>query len=617
MAWAVGGHPNDDLLTRGYEIGPTRATRELPQLRRPSNPAIAGVLRPHAAGTAYRRSGYVHLHFVRFEKLNAARVASRGSGVVGDNTVDKNTPAGASWASAWEDFASVKPVPDRIVLGWLAALCVGQLLLWSVAFGLTYKAPEIDSAEQFVWAFSLESGYWKHPPMPSWILHELIQLFGPSVVLPFVATQASIVIALALMWRLGCEFMSPQRSLIAMALTSLVTYHNIGGDCFNHNTALLPFQAATMLMFYRATRQGRWLQWALAGLFAGLSMLVKYVALLPLAGLLLYFVLDRELHHRRQLLGLALAAAVAAGVLVPHLLWLKSTHFLPFRYAHSVAQALPGLAASARSAGDFLLIQGLRLLPFMAGLWFVLGRRGRELNWSTPLAAPSPRDRRFLWITALAPLVSTLAFGLVTETELQSRWGANAFLLAGWLVLALCRRSDSPLMLSRTLRFTVCDHVVLCLSMTMAKTVVAEQLHVRTRANFPGALLARHAQLTWAEYTEAPLRLVVSDIWLGGNIIANGNQQLAVLIDGHYLKSPWVKATAVEQCGALVLDDRTVDAAGHGEASAALDAMMARASVTGVWTLPWAGGRTPEGHGASGRVRWGIIAPAKGQRCAL
>ncbi len=454
-------------------------------------------------------------------------------------------PAGASWASAWEDFASVKPVPDRKVLGWLAALCVGQLLLWSFAFGLTYKAPEIDSAEQFVWAFSLESGYWKQPPMPSWILHELIQLVGPSAVLPFVATQASIVIALALTWRLGCEFMSPQRSLIAMALTSLVTYHNIGGDCFNHNTALLPFQAATVLLFYRATRQGRWLQWALAGLFAGLSMLVKYVALLPLAGLLLYFVLDRELHHRRQLLGLTLAAVVAAGVLVPHLLWLQSTHFLPSRYAHSVAQALPGLAASARSAGDFLLIQGLRLLPFVAGLWFVLGRRGRELNWSTPLAAPSPRDRCFLWITALAPLVLTLGIGLVTETELQSRWGANAFLLSGWLVMAFCRRSDSPLMLSRALRFTVCAHVVLCLSMTMAKTVGAEQLHVRTRANFPGALLARHAQLTGAEYTEAPLRLVVSDIWLGGNIIANGNQQF------------------------------------------------------------WASGRTPEGHGASGQVRLG------------
>jgi len=37
-------------------------------------------------------------------------------------------------------------------------LCAAQVLLWSLAFGLTYSAPELDGAEQFVWSFSLESG---------------------------------------------------------------------------------------------------------------------------------------------------------------------------------------------------------------------------------------------------------------------------------------------------------------------------------------------------------------------------------------------------------------------------------------------------------------------------
>ncbi|HEY2927280.1 glycosyltransferase family 39 protein [Piscinibacter sp.] len=524
----------------------------------------------------------------------------------------KDTSAGASWASAWEAFAVAKPAPDRRVLGWVAALCVGQVLLWGLAFGLSHKVPEIDSAEQFVWAFSLENGYWKHPPMPSWIMHGLIQLFGPSVALPLIATQASIVIALALTWRLGCEFMSPQRSLVAMALTSLVTYHNIGGDCINHNAALLPFQAAAVLTFYRATRAGQWHQWALAGLFAGLAMLVTSMAMLPLLGLLLTFALDREQHRRRQLVGLALAIGVFALVLLPHALWLRSTHFLPFRYAHSVAQALPGLNASLRSIADFLLIQGLRLLPFFAGLWFVLGRRRREIIWSEPAAPVPSRDRRFLWIAALAPLALTVLVALLTETELQSRWGANAFLLTGWLAMALAPRRDSASLLRRALRFTIAAQVLLCLSLTLSKTVVAEQ-----RANFPGAMLALHAQSAWREHTEAPLRLVVSDIWLGGNIIANGNPRVAVLIDGHPFKSPGVKETAVEACGALVLDDLTRDAAGRGAPNPALDALMARATFTGVWTLPWADRRAAAGHGESGRVVWGIIAPRDPRACRL
>ena len=103
--------------------------------------------------------------------------------------------------------------------------------------------------------------------------------------------------------------MSPRRSLIATALTSLVAYHNFGADSFNHSTALLPFQAATVLFFFLATRRKTFHLWALAGLFAGLSVLVKYVALMPILGLLLYFALDRRLHNRNAVVGLAITVA--------------------------------------------------------------------------------------------------------------------------------------------------------------------------------------------------------------------------------------------------------------------------------------------------------------------
>src|SRR5258706_9738206 len=67
---------------------------------------------------------------------------------------------------------------DRATVGWreAALFALAQALLWSLAFSLTYKAPALDGAEQFVWAFSLENGYWKHPPLPSWIFHALLQV---------------------------------------------------------------------------------------------------------------------------------------------------------------------------------------------------------------------------------------------------------------------------------------------------------------------------------------------------------------------------------------------------------------------------------------------------------
>ena len=511
------------------------------------------------------------------------------------------------------------PANDPRPVGLIVLLlCVGQVLLWSVLGGLTYSAPEMDSAEQFVWAFSMESGYWKHPPMPSWIMHGLMQVFGPSVVLPFVATQTCIVIALALTWRLGCEFMSPARALIAMALTSLVTYHNIGGDSFNHNTVLLPFQAATMLLFYLASRRQALHLWALAGLFAGLSMLVKYVALLPLAGLLVYFALDRGLHNRRSLRGLLLAIAVFAVVLVPHLMWLRATNFLPFRYAHGVTQELPGMLATLRALADFGFTQVLRILPFGAGLWWVMrAPRAAAPDAAPPVVQIAPNDRLFVWVAAAAPLLITMGIGLFSETALQARWGTNEFLFTGLLAMVLLRRLDDPAMLRRCLQAVVVVQVLLCVGQTLSKTVVADRFERRTRANFPGASLAQQARQTWAAHTDAPLRLVVSDIWLGGNIIANSPQRLAVLIDGYQFKSPWVKDEAVERCGALILDDTTVDAAGHAAPNPALDALMARAEFTGTWTLPWARPKLRADSPERGVVRWGIIRPSSTRACDL
>ncbi|MEO5794507.1 MAG: glycosyltransferase family 39 protein [Rhodoferax sp.] len=499
------------------------------------------------------------------------------------------------------------------------ALCVGQVLLWGFAFGLTYKAPEIDSAEQFIWSFSMESGYWKHPPMPSWIMHWLLQVFGPSIALPFVATQVCVVVALALTWRLGCEFMSPQRSLIAMAMTSLVTYHNLGGDNFNHSLVELPFQAATVLFFYWATRRGHLRLWALTGLFAGLGMLVKYVALLPIAGLVLYLLLDRRLHHRRTWQGLALATVVFVLVLTPHAIWLERTNFLPFQYAHSVAQPMSGCLEGLRNLFEFGLMQFFRTLPLLACLAYVFWpRKVPDPAASASLLPVLPaQERLFLWVVALSPLVLTTLYGIASRTELQSRWGTNAFLCSGLLVMALVRRVDTPQMLRRVLVFVVATHVVLSVGMTVSKTALADHLHRKTRANFPGAVLAHNAMQVWKEHTDAPLRLVVSDIWLGGNIVANSPQRVAVLIDGYQLRSPWVDADAVRDCGALVLDNQTTGATGASDNSPALNALMDEASDTGVWNLPWAESQQEAISSATGVVRWGIIEPAAPGACKI
>ena len=140
---------------------------------------------------------------------------------------------------------------------------------------------------------------------------------------------------------------------------------------------------------------------------------------------------------------------------------------------------------------------------------------------------------------------------------------------------------------------------------------------MRTRANFPGAALALKAHETWTTHVDVPLRLVVSDIWLGGNIVANSPGRVAVLIDGRMFKSPWVDEAAVANCGALVLDDQTDGPDGPPANGPALDALMARATVTGTWNLPWAVSQQQATQAATGVVRWGIIEPRNPGACSI
>ena len=90
-----------------------------------------------------------------------------------------------------------------------------------------------------------------------------------------------------------------------------------------------------------------------------------------------------------------------------------------------------------------------------------------------------------------------------------------------------------------------------------------------------------------------------------------------MLIDGYLLRSPWVDADAVRDCGALVLDNQTNGATGASNNSPALNALMDKATSTGVWNLPWAVSQQEATDSASGVIRWGIIKPAAPGACKI
>jgi hypothetical protein len=502
----------------------------------------------------------------------------------------------------------------RVGAGALAAamLCLAHLLFWGTAFALAFEAPRLDGAEQLLWAYPIEAGYWKHPPLPSWIMHALVGVFGASSALTYIAGQACIALALGIAWRLGCEFMDARRSLAAMVLTSLVYFYNAGGEAFNHELALLPWLAAGALLFLHAARSGRWSLWVLTGVVAGLAMLTKYAAALHFVSMGIWCVVDRKRRTVRNFAGMALAGAIAAAVFAPHLVWLVKHDFQPIRYASAVIE----LQGGNRIGGLLAFVAGTAacLLPSIIVARWAFGP-ATSPRQPIPTAA---EDRSFLWFIGCLPLALTLAIGLTGGTNPPLRWATSGALYAGWLAMDAWQWKLDAARVRRLFVAAAATHISLCIAALVIAPDFSRSHRAPSRSNFPSVALARAAEAAWQENATTPLRLVIGDIWTSGNIVAHWKgAPPAVLIDAMPDRAPWIPPDAIRRCGALVVFDMSPDAGSDPFVQAALQSYLDQADFVDDWELPWPGEKPPPDGRLRSWIQWGVILPQAGETCPL
>lgn len=63
-------------------------------------------------------------------------------------------------------------------------------------------SPPMDSIEQLVWSHSLEWGYYKHPPLPTWLLALPARLSGYSALTTAVLGAACTLTSALIFWNL-------------------------------------------------------------------------------------------------------------------------------------------------------------------------------------------------------------------------------------------------------------------------------------------------------------------------------------------------------------------------------------------------------------------------------
>jgi len=447
----------------------------------------------------------------------------------------------------------------RVVLGLLLFATV-----WLAHLSYTSLSPPTDNIEQLTWLHSLEWGYYKHPPLPTWLIWGPAQLFGANAWTSYVTGAAFTLTSMGVLWSLLSRLRGHGYASLALLAILCITYYNGRLYYFNHNVVLLFCATASLALCWKAhaTRQLRW--WAALGVALGLGALAKYQIAVTMASVLAFWLQQLGWRDARQRAGFLLAALIVLVIFVPHLLWLRTHDFGPIEYAmKSSLGAHLGNETRMLDALRWLIDQ---LLNRAVPAWLLIAAavyasRGRTVPSVPP--APVAVDRKsddsartLLLVWGFVPLIFMPMVGIVFGADLQLQWGTPFLLFAVPAAMELVGRriSWSRMPSGPALSSFALIQVLLLVLSYLTSPRGLEALRSPHWPAFDSGALAKllegHAQSSIAG---GHICVVSGPGALAGALALQLADRPLVLIDGRFDQSPWVSANEVKRCGMLVL----------------------------------------------------------------
>lgn len=433
---------------------------------------------------------------------------------------------------------------------WVTACAIAT---WSLAAALVNPAQYADSLEELAWSHSLQWGYWKHPPLPTWLIAVPIRLIGFSVYWTYALAAACFIGTAFFTWRITLRLFGPQAAMFAVLLIGLHIGFSWRAQLYNHNTVLVLMTAATVWATLLALDSGKKMAWILSGALAGLAMLSKYQALVPLLGIVMALWLGGWFRQKRVQHGAALAAATALLVFAPHLIWVAMGAGSTINNALHSAEGLGPLRRLTVLLG-FWLVQIRFHIPILIAVALLVLLKSGGTAASTPPVALNTQARAWLLGLIAWPAFVVSMVVLTGGVRLEAQWGLQTFqFLAVFIAWRL-----SIVLPQGHLRHSV--RVILAAQLVLAGFFVWSVVQpsqtiwkgVRER-NFPAAWVAKEMVNQWTFATHCPLTYVVGPSFEATVVSAYSGHNPAVLEDGDFKKSPWVTVELLKQHGAVYL----------------------------------------------------------------
>lgn len=257
-------------------------------------------------------------------------------------------------------------------------------------------------------------GYYKHPPLSSWVVSGFEFLFGSNVFAYYLLPQIYLILVLFVAFKLAREFVSERHAILAVFILSLYPYFSIKSNIFDADTIIvLPF-VASLYFYSRFLKENRYIFAILFGLFIGLGLLGKYFFIVSAISFGIHAIFYAKQYRNPKLY---VAGLIAFLVFLPNLYWLFKHNFISFNYARNIVIAGDPELRGFSSPIKFISIQCANLAIAILIAWVVFWQKPRFRKLKDIILKPT-----FLEYFSIFTIVILFVLMVLTSSYGKSRF---------------------------------------------------------------------------------------------------------------------------------------------------------------------------------------------------
>ncbi len=386
-----------------------------------------------------------------------------------------------------------------------------HLIVWTLIPTLTNNNLPLDTIEALAWGSNLDWGFNKHPPMSAFFSEIFFQIFGPQDWAYYLLSQIFVLIAFYYVFKFANEILENYKlGLLSVFLLVSIYFYNFTTPEFNVNVCQLPFWSLVVYFSWKiySSKEIKFLDCFLVGLFGALGFLSKYLFVYLLASIFLLFIYLIFFQKKKKLdFKYLITIEVFLILLVPHFIWLYQNDFITILYGiKRTSLENPNILNHIQYPIIFLIKQIGTLVPFFFLIWLLIKKIKLKFNF---------KDKKLLFLMTIniLPIFLMLLTSIITGSKIRTMWMTPFYLFFGVFFIYIFKLQIN---LKKVKIFFYSFLFLFFLSPVTYSYISISQTEKRT--DYPGKEIAKKTQAIWNRDFEKEIQFVTGDEWKAGNL---------------------------------------------------------------------------------------------------